>query len=402
MVSKIGVITSGGDSGGLNAVIKGAAKMANSNKIQMVVIPNGYAGLYNLIHMDRLVELNVRRVDEVNIGLAGSDAGHSRVKIKKIIDEDKYNRIKKGLEKHGIDALVISGGDDTGNVIVDLNGQGIKCVHAPKTMDLNLQTYSVGGDSAIDRITNFAKDLKTTGRSHNRVMVLEVFGRYEGHTAFRGGIAADADVILIPEIPVDMDAVYDHLKAVYMRRIRDSDINAGMCMVIVAEGIRNADGSEYTDQSAGVDAFGHAKLAGAGKAVARELERRFKTDHELEEFMKEQGMFVEGIYERPEIRDVSPSHLVRCGYTSAYDANFGMAAGGAAVQLIMNGIYGVTVVGIEGNQVSYISTKQAIKQRNVDNDEVAFFEQLGFNFGRKPAEFKPNFREEARKVTRIY
>ena len=108
-MKRIGVITSGGDCGGLNAVIKGAAQMALRNGIEIVIIPNGYAGLYNLIQFKELVTLTPQRVDVIDSNLAGSEAGHSRVKIKKIKDEQKYQRIQQGLEKFQIDGLVISG-----------------------------------------------------------------------------------------------------------------------------------------------------------------------------------------------------------------------------------------------------------------------------------------------------
>ncbi len=147
-IKRIGIITSGGDCGGLNAVIKGVARKAYDMGIESVVIPNGYAGLYNLIDMENVVVLNADRVSKIEASLAGSEAGHSRVKISKIDDPDKYERIKKGLKKFEIDGLIISGGDDTGSVVVDLSEQGIPCVHVPKTMDLDLQPYSVGGDSA--------------------------------------------------------------------------------------------------------------------------------------------------------------------------------------------------------------------------------------------------------------
>ena len=146
-IQKIGIITSGGDCGGLNAVVKGTSQMATQKKIQTYAIPNGYAGLYNLLDTESLVELTPKRIDTFSIGLAGSEAGHSRVKISKIKNPKKYERIKDGLKKFGIDALVISGGDDTGSVVEDLDSHGIQCVHAPKTMDLDLMPYSVGGDS---------------------------------------------------------------------------------------------------------------------------------------------------------------------------------------------------------------------------------------------------------------
>ncbi len=131
-MKKIGILTSGGDCGGLNAVIKGAAQMANKMEMTSYVIPNGYAGLYNLVEFDSLVELTPARLDSIDCNLAGSEAGHSRVKIKKIEDDQKYERIQKGLKKFGIEGLVISGGDDSGSVMVDLAAQGIKCVHAPQ------------------------------------------------------------------------------------------------------------------------------------------------------------------------------------------------------------------------------------------------------------------------------
>src|SRR4030042_4417530 len=170
-IKRIGVITSGGDCGGLNSVIKGIAREAFDLGIESVVIPHGYAGLYNLIKMDNVVFLNAERVSKIEASLAGSEAGHSRVKISKINDPNKYERIKEGLKKFKIDALVISGGDDTGSVVVDLTSQGIPCIHVPKTMDLDLQSYSVGGDSAINRIAVFTRALKTTGLSHNRILV---------------------------------------------------------------------------------------------------------------------------------------------------------------------------------------------------------------------------------------
>lgn len=392
-IKKIGVLTGGGDCGGLNAVIKGAAQMANSMGIKCYAITNGYAGLYNLIDVKKPAELTVERVDQINAIMAGSEVGHSRVKVRKIEDPGKYERIKSGLKKFGIDALVISGGDDTGSVMVDLHKNGIQCVHVPKTMDLDLQTYSVGGDSTVNRIAQFADDLKTTGRTHNRVIAMEVFGRYAGHSAFRGGIAADADAILIPEIPVDFDILYRHVKARFTRRIRENDVFAGTYLVLVAEGLKDASGKEIYDESAGVDAFGHKKLAGAGKYVCQEISKRMKSDPDISLFMKETHMYVDKLYTAPEIREVTPGHLVRCGRSSAYDVNFGKEVGGAAVILLSQGITGVTVAGVAGNEVRYMNSEEAIRQRHVDLDQVALHEQMDVCFGREAQKFTPSMKE---------
>jgi len=392
-IKNIGILTSGGDCGGLNAVIKGAAGMARELNVESFLIPNGYAGLYNLVDFKKLTKLDPERLDLINSALAGSEAGHSRVKIRKIEDPKKYDRIKEGLKKFALDALVISGGDDSGSVMVDLCKHGIDCIHVPKTMDLDLQTYSVGGDSTINKIAVYLDELKTTGRTHNRVIVLEVFGRYAGHTAFRSGIAADADAILIPEIPVDFDEVYAHVKRTLRRRITVSDVYAGMYIIVVAEGLKDARGDDIFDKTSAIDAFGHKKLEGAGKYVCGELIKRFKEDNEITEFMKKTHLFVEKIYEIPEVRSVAPGHLVRCGRSSAYDVNFGKEAGAGAVVLLNNGISGVTMVEVKGAEIRYMDAEKAIEQRHVDLDQVSFHEQLDICFGRKSESHKTKLKK---------
>lgn len=386
-IKRIGIITSGGDCGGLNAVIKSAAREAYAHGIETVVIPNGYAGLYNLVDLENVVVLNAERVSRIEASLAGSEAGHSRVKISKIKDPNTYDRIKAGLKKFKIDALIISGGDDTGSVVIDLASHGIPCVHVPKTMDLDLQPYSVGGDSAVNRIALFTRDIKTTGLSHNRIIVMEVFGRYVGHTALHGGVGAEADCILLPEIPVDFDVVYEHMKTTYFARVERSDVKAGTYIIVAAEGIKTVGGELLYDESAGVDAFGHKKLAGAGKYVKQQLEKRLEADPDVKEFMKRVGMYAPGVYEIPEVREVTPGHLVRSGPSSAYDVNFGQRAGAASVLLLLEGKTGNTVVDVEGSKIFYIPTSEAIKRREVDISEVALFESLGTCFGRNPQKF---------------
>lgn len=389
----VGIITSGGDAGGLNGVIRGMAAMCGHLGLGAYVIPNGYAGLYNLVDLAHLVRLDRDRVDRIDSTRAGSEAGHSRVKVSRIDDPEKYERIKRGLARHAIDALVISGGDDTGSVVVDLVAQGIRCVHAPKTMDLDLQTYSVGGDSAVNRIARLVQDAKTTGVTHNRIMITEVFGRYAGHTALRGGVAADADCILLPEVPADLDVVYRHAKERLFRRVRGSDVYAGTYTVVVAEGLRDAGGAVMTDAGAGVDAFGHGKLAGAGKYVRAGLERRIAADPDTGAYMRATGQFVAGIYETPEVRELTPSHLVRSGGSTAYDVNFGKQIGAGAVALLAAGISGVTVAGGDRGEVRYLATAAAIEQCHVAPETVAFYESLGVCFGRAPVSVPLRMRE---------
>jgi 6-phosphofructokinase 1 len=401
-VKNIGIITSGGDCGGLNGVIKGAALTALSKGITAWIIPNGYAGLYNLIDLKAITKLTPDRLEQIDVFLAGSEAGNSRVKVSKIKDDNKYERIKDGLKKFSLDALVIAGGDDTGSVVADLAGRGIPCVHAPKTMDLDLMPYSVGGDSTINRIADAVRDLRTTGRTHNRIIVLEVFGRYAGHTAMRGGIAGGADAVLIPEIPVDFDVLYKQIRNVFVRRISDSDVHAGTATVVVAEGLRDAAGNELVDMSSPPDSFGHRKLMGAGRYVVKQIEDRVKADPEMKAFMKRTGQFVEGVYEIPEVREIRPSHLVRCGFTSAVDANFGLEVGSAAVELISKGVFGVTVVSYQTGKIEYMPVAEAIVQRLVDPADVALYETLGISFGREPVAVKAEAVKISGKPVRVY
>jgi 6-phosphofructokinase 1 len=401
-IKKIGILTSGGDCGGLNAVIKGAAKMALAKGIEAVGIPGGYAGLYNLVDMGGLVKFDARRLEEFSIALAGSETGHSRVSMKKIKDPNAYARVLAGLKKHAIDALVISGGNDSGTVMLDLAKQGVKCVHAPKTMDLDLMPYSVGGDSTVNRIAEFIRDLKTTANTHNRIMIVEVFGRDVGHTAFRGGIAAEADAIIIPEVPADLPVLYDHMKRTFFGRIKASDIHRGSYIIIVAEGLHDASGRPLIDEAAGVDALGNPKLAGAGKYIRQELEKIIKKDADVQKTMKELGMFVPGVCESPEIRVLVPEHLVRCGFSTVYDTAFGLEVGSAAVLLLLQDISGVTVASHSNGEIRYMPTTEAITMRKVQEKQVAMYEQMGFFFGRKPAAYSATAKDVHGLVPRVY
>ena len=155
-------------------------------------------------------------------------------------------------------------------------------------------------------------------------------------------------------------------------------------MIIVAEGLKNASGEDIVDEAAGADAFGHKRLAGAGKYVCQQLEKRFKADPGIKDLMVKEKMYVKGIYEIPEIRAVTPGHLVRCGHSSPYDVNFGKEIGAAAVHLLAKNISGVTVAGIDGANILYMNTADAIKQRHVDPDLITYHENLGTCFGRPP------------------
>lgn len=389
----IGLLTSGGDAPGLNAVLTGAAAMAEARGARAWIIPNGYAGLYNLQDLTELTLLDEVRRDAIDSAVAGSAAGHSRIKVAAIPDERRYDRIDAGLRRFAIDGLVIAGGDDTGSVVIDLDGRGIPVVHAPKTVDLDLQTYSIGGDTAANRIARIIRDLTTTGRSHNRVMVTETFGRCAGHIALYGGIAADADCILLPEIQVDFGIVYSHLKRRMIDRLRVAHGFSATYTVVVAEGMKTTAGNFVSDESVSPDAFGNSKLSGAGRYVRDQLQSRLNDDPEMRNVMKAQGLFVPGLYEALEVREVVPAHLARAGDTSAFDVGFGKQIGAGAVLLLLAGVSGVTVNRVDAQSISYLPTQQAIEQHHVDPRIVSLYEELGVCFGRSPQRYTAELRE---------
>ncbi|KAB2816816.1 MAG: 6-phosphofructokinase, partial [Paludibacter sp.] len=203
-----------------------------------------------------------------------------------------------------------------------------------------------------------------------------------GHTTFRGGIAGDADCILIPEVGVDFDVVYRHMKKVFTRRVNESEYRTGTYLIVVNEGIQDETGSSHSDDSVSVDAFGHKKLGGSGKYVREQLAKRLKNDPEMEEFYKKTGLYVEGMNVLPEVRESVPGYLTRSGYSSALDVNFGKDAGAGAVVLLTLGIRGVTVAGLYDGTVQYMSTQKAIEQRMVSLENISFYEQMDVCFGR--------------------
>jgi 6-phosphofructokinase 1 len=161
-----------------------------------------------------------------------------------------------------------------------------------------------------------------------------------------------------------------------------------MYSIVVAEGIKNENGDLFTEDGS-KDAFGHIRLGGASKHVRYALEARMREDSEIREFMKACGMFVEGVLESPEIREVVPGHLVRSGSTGAYDVSFGKEVGAAAVMLLMKGMSGVTVYQVMDGEIRYMPTSFAISPRPVNLQMVAFYEQMDICFGRIPVAYDP-------------
>jgi 6-phosphofructokinase 1 len=394
-IRRVGIITSGGDCGGLNAVLYGAIMTALKCGIEPIVIPSGNVGMYNLINYapEEIQPATIEFAENIDITRAGSEAGNTRTKIHKIDDPKAWERVLAGIKKHRLDAFVICGGDGSGRESLRYIEHGIDHIaHAPKTMDLDMQTHSIGADSAIYKIAKVISDAKTTGEAHTRVLIIEVFGAKTGHVALRGGVAGNADAILIPEIAYDLGVIYEDLKHSLFGRIDRSPMHTGTYVIVVAEGLKETEKRP-----------GDGGATGAGALIAKRLEKMMLEDKkDITKRMKQARLFVPGVNEAPEIRDVVPLYITRSGDTTAMDVNFGLEIGAGSIYALLQGLSGVTILGVNKQNVNYMKTEEAIKRRKVNKHRVELYEHMGFCFGRPMGTFNPVFNEVKKPPVRLY
>lgn len=333
---KIGVLTGGGDCPGLNPAIRAVVRRADAYGWDVVGFLNGWAGL--------LGEGNARPLTPADVSgilpLGGTMLGTSRTNPMK--KPEHMEQVVANFARHGLDALVAIGGDDTLSVASRLFDLGQKTVGVPKTMDNDLSEtdYCIGFNSAVSIVVDALDKLHTTASSHHRVIVVEVMGRDAGWVATYGGIAGGADYILIPEVDVPLQTVCESLKA---RRSRGKDFS----LVVVSEGAKFPDVEvEQTDGT--VDAFGHVRLdrRNVGEVVAREIEKRtgFET------------------------RTTVLGHLQRGGSPTVFDRMLATRSGAAAVDYIKEGKFGY-MAAMRGDQIVPARLKDAVgRNRTVDRD----------------------------------
>jgi 6-phosphofructokinase 1 len=261
MSYRLGVLTSGGDCPGLNAAIRAVVRCAeNEYGFRIIGIEDAGRGLIER----RVRELTVEQLDSNGIDPMLSTGGTFLGSINKSIG-DVEDQIIAGYRALGIDGLIAIGGD--GSMAI-LHGRartaGWDMVGIPKTIDNDVACtdFAIGFDSAVRTVTQGIEYLRTTGVSHDRVVVLETMGRDAGHLALHGGLAGGADAILIPEIPYTVDGL---LRAVERTRIfRDHTF----AVVVVAEGVASPGGEPVTD----TDRLGRTRLGGVGHVIADALE----------------------------------------------------------------------------------------------------------------------------------
>src|SRR6202171_2179010 len=241
---RIGILTSGGDCPGLNAVLRGVALAAEKLGWEVVGFRDGFEGLLppgNHLILDRKSTNGIMALGGTIIGT--TNRGHFVAKVgagdRAVVASDVIEQARKVLDELNVKALIIVGGDGSMVTPLQLQEAGINCIGVPKTIDNDLEATAMtfGFDSAVATVMDALDRLHTTATSHKRVMVVEVMGRHAGWSALHGGIAGGADIILIPEIPFDYDKIADAIKP------RDATGNLGS-LVVAAEGAKPRDGQQ--------------------------------------------------------------------------------------------------------------------------------------------------------------
>lgn len=340
----IGILTGGGDVPGLNPAIRGVTIRAIQEGYRVIGIRRGWAGLVDFVpdkeadNSKNVIELTVETVNKAHRS-GGTFLHSSRTRpstlpkaavpqhlADKYTDEvnDITEDILKNLEFMGVDFLIPIGGDDTLSYGYRLHEQGVKVVAIPKTMDNDVPgtDYCIGFGTCVTRTIELTHQLRTSAGSHERFLVIEVFGRYAGFTAVLPTMAGAADRCVIPEYPVDMEQLTELM--VYDRNRNPSNYS----VVLVSEGatIKGEEGMSFLNDEA--DQFGHKKLGGVGDKVAaalKELSPKYNNGKRINVVNQRLG------------------YMVRCGDPDALDSIVPMAYGTLALELVKKGESGQLV-----------------------------------------------------------
>lgn len=356
---KIAINTGGGDAPGLNAAIRAATLAALKRGWEVYGIKNGYGSIYTDEPFTKLDAGDVQGITLQGGTILGTaNRGNPFEMPYKKEDgswgtRDDSDYLVKTFEEHGIDALVAIGGDGSMNIASKLIQKGLNIVGVPKTIDNDIYGCDVtlGFDTAIDIATGAIDRITTTAESHHRLMVVEVMGRYAGWIALYSGIAASADVILIPEIPFSYESVVDKIKE---REAKGRHYT----MIVVAEGAREKHGEIVTK---GKEVGQEVKLGGIAERVANELSDRTGK----------------------ESRTVVLGHLQRGGSPSTYDRLISLRFGAAAIRCIQERDYNKLVV-LQDNKLTRIpitSIEGKMKSVSLESDTVQTARDIGICLG---------------------
>ena len=265
-MTRIGILTGGGDCPGSNAVIRALVRRGEAHGTEVIGFRNGWAGVLE----DDAVKLTHQSTSGI-LHRGGTILGTSRTNpfAADAAAEEVLARIRASLEGWGVEALVPIGGEDTLGVALRLAQEGIHVVGVPKTIDNDLAgtDFTFGFHTAVQIATDAIDRLHTTAESHNRVIVIEVMGRHAGWIAAYSGMAGGADAILVPERPFDVEEVAAHLR-------HRHEAGRTFSIVVTAEGATPRDGAMRASEREGTDAFGHVRLGGIAVELECALEER--------------------------------------------------------------------------------------------------------------------------------
>lgn len=330
---KIGVLTSGGDCPGLNAVIRAIVRKADLLKFETIGIKNGWKGIFD----ESYIHLNLTSVAGI-INRGGTILGTSR--FSPFQEKDGKDKLLHKISREGFDAIISIGGEGSMHIAQMAFEMGINVVGVPKTIDNDIYgtDYTFGFDTAVGIATEAIDRLHTTAESHHRIMILEVMGRHAGWIALYSGMAGGADVVIIPEKKIKIDDVLNVLKSRYKRGKLFS-------IIVIAEGATFED-PEVTKSSANkkLDDFGRERLGGISHYLAEEIENRtgFET------------------------RSTILGYVQRGGIPSSFDRMLGTRFGVYTVEMIADGKFG-RMCALQGNEITDITIKKAIsKLKTVD------------------------------------
>lgn len=354
------VLTGGGDCPGLNAVISSVVKTFLNNGCEVYGVQNGFHGLIK----DTMKKLDYADVSGILprggtvLGTTNRDNPfHFAEEVNgELVYSDQSERIKENLEKHGVETLVVIGGDGSLNIGAELSRKtGIKVVGCPKTIDndLSCTERTFGFDTAVAMATEAVDRLHSTAESHHRVMALEVMGRYAGWIGLHSGIAGGADIILIPEIPYKMESI---IAEIQRRRAQGKEFS----IIVVAEGAK-PEGGEMTVARMVKGSFEPVRLGGVGEKLVREIEE------------------LTGI----ESRCTVLGYLQRGGSPTAFDRILCTRYGVAAAEACLRGEHNVMASLCNDSIVMVDLQRAAAAFRPVplDNDLIKAGRQIGVCFG---------------------
>jgi len=329
MIKRIGILTGGGDCPGINPTIRGAVYRAQDYNYEVYSIQDGWKGLVK----GEINPLFLSDVEEI-IDRGGTVLGTSRLNPYKI--DNGVKKVLDSIENFKLDAIMAIGGEDTLGVTNRLfREEGIKLVGAPKTMDNDLSgtDYTFGFDSSVTWAIEAMRSLQDTGRSHRRIMILEVMGRHAGWVALFTGLASGADWTLIPEGEIDVEKMCQHLKEVYKRKKYAS--------IVVSEGVALPG---VVTQKEELDQFGHMIL------------RKRGVGNLLADLIKEKT--------RIETRHAVIGHIQRGGSPTLFDRILGLRCGVTAVDLIAQGKFGY-MAALKGNEVIGVPLEEAVSRLKI-------------------------------------